>query len=143
MQLKAIQGIDTIKRQKLDEAKQGYTAMCAGSCPDTGAQIYVDCTVNGQTFRMNAGRIAAETLDSGVRFAERSGATTTTIVDFYDNQHHDIPLEVAQQVNMQQAQDAQEHYFAYQRMKEQIRAANSPTEVREVNLTFNVKAEPK
>jgi hypothetical protein len=143
MQLKVIQGIDAIREQRLDEARQGYAEVCAGRCPNTGAQIYVDCIVDGQTFRMNAGKTAAETFDSGIRLAERSGATSVTVVDFYDVQHSGISLESAQQINMQQSQDAQEYYFTYQRMKEQIRAVRSPTEVREVDLTFKVKTEPK
>lgn len=141
MQLKVTQGIDTIKKQKLDEAKQRYAAVSAGRCPDTGKPIFINCNVDGQTLRMNAGRVAAETFDSGLRLAERSGATTTTVVDFYDDHHVAASLDVAQQVNMQQAHDAQTHYFAYQRMKAQIRAAQTVSQIREVKLDFNLHTE--
>lgn len=133
--------VDTAKGQAMDELRRRYRAVQDGVDPTTGKRIYVDCTVGETTYRMNAGRKAAETHDAGVRLADDNGETETFIVDFYDETHYAVPIAAARAVAKAQALDARDHYIQYQQRKQQIAAAQTVAEVRAIDLKFAVNVE--
>ena len=130
--------INQEREDKLRTAKRFYEAVCAGDDPETGQSIYVDCEVNGTTYRMNAGRNAADTFDKGLRLAQQNGETHTFVVDFYNQVHEDVPIADAFAINLQQSLDARTHYIEYQVMKGQLAAAQTVAEVRSIPLEFSI-----
>jgi len=103
MRFEATQGIDAVKMTQFLKAKENYNTVCGGDDPATGQSIYVDCEVNGTTYRMNAGRNAADTFDKGLRLAQQNGETHTFVVDFYNQVHEDVPIADAFVINLQQS----------------------------------------
>ena len=147
MLIEDIQGIEKICDDKLKQAKDYSNAIASGIDQYTGKKIYVDCRISDDiTFRMNAGMLAANKLDMGIRLAQTNNETTTIIVDFNDDEFIDIPIETALQINRLQSLDARIHYLEYQQLKNNIKQTKQDGDIvalRNIPIIFsNVKTLP-
>lgn len=122
----------------LDSLKRCYLTLCEGVDPVTKQRIYVDCTVGEDTYRMDAGRKPAETHDAGIRLTVQAGEETTFVVDYNNEVHYGVAVGVAQNIALQQALDARNHYIQYQMFKQQIAGCTTVEEVKGLALEFNV-----
>lgn len=138
-QLYAARALNKIKSDSLSQLKKHYSLVCNGTDPTTGKDIYVDCIAGGTTYRMNAGKTAAENMDAGVRIFELSGADHMPVVrDFYNVNHTNVPIADARSIALQQGADALNHWQQKGAMVDAINSATTVEEVQAVDITFNV-----
>ncbi len=150
-QAKQIIGGQIVDRQKtLAEAQakalkvvnRKYNQLCTGTDPETGKNVYVDCVTASGTFRMNAGKDAADKMDGGVRIFERQGATHMPVVRDFDNTNHaNVPIADAIAISVQQGAEALSHWQQKGIKVDAINAATTVAEVNAVDLTFSVNVE--
>ena len=137
--LYAARALNKIKSDSLSQLKKKYSLICNCEDPTTGKDIYVDCAVNGTTYRMNAGQAAATNMDAGVRIFELSGADHMPIVrDFHNVNHTNVPIADARSIALQQGADALNHWQQKGAMVDAINSATTVDEVQAVDITFNV-----
>ena len=131
------------KEKALKKISDDYDKTCKGKDPVTGRGIYVDCLVGETTYRMNAGRNATETFESGLTLAERNGESQTFIVDFYDDVFAGVAVADAQEVNRLQGNDSRVHYQEKQAFRAAISAAATVQEVKNTSAlaVFSVNIE--
>jgi len=133
--------VEEAKSRALAEVKSKYLQVCGGKDPVTGKAIYVDCLAGGTAYRMNAGRVAAETLKSGVDLAESNGLTEYFLVDFYDGKYEPVAMADIKEVNRIQGNDSAIHYLRKGELKELINAATTVEEVQAIEISFTVNTE--
>lgn len=138
MRFEKLQGLDAIKQQQFEALKNSHLTVSEGSDPTTGKRMYVDCVVGTETYRMDAGNLAAEKHNGGIRLAEMSEEETTFVVDFNNEVHYAVPIAAAKAIALQQAQDARNHYIEYQMFKQQIDGAATVAELRALSQVFTV-----
>lgn len=137
-----VETLEEVQAKKAQLVTAKYNKVCNGTDPTTGKDIYVDCTVNGTTYRMNAGKNAAENMDAGVRIFELSGADHMPIVrDFYNVNHTNVPIADARSIALQQGVDALNHWQQKGAFVDAINAATTVEEVQAVDITFTVNVE--
>lgn len=137
MRLNIGKGLAELKRLKLAELNDIYVAAMNGVDKVTGKQIYVNCIVAENTFKMNAGYNAAQTLDAGIRLAAELGAPVMNqIRDFHNGMHPNIPIEIARAIRVQQALHATTIWERKGQLKDLIDAATTVAELKAVELTF-------
>ena len=139
MRFEATQGLQAVQMQQFTKLKKNYETVCSGYDPVTGKQIYADCVVGDVTYRMNAGRDAAEKMDGGVRIFEYQGSPVMPIIrDFYNTNHINLPLAVAMSISVQQGVDALGHWVQYGQKVDAIKNAQTVQEVRDIPIDFIV-----
>jgi len=142
MRFEATIGIDAIKLIQFSKVKDIYGIICDGRDPITKKQIYVDCVVGETTYRMNAGKDAAEKMDAGVRIFERQGSPVMPIIrDFHNVNHTNLPMADAIAISVLQGADALGHWMQYGQKVDAINSAQTVQEVRDVPLGFVVNVE--
>jgi hypothetical protein len=130
------------KADLLVSIAEQYESLRSGVDLNTGKSLYVDCVVDGTTYRMNGGEKAAISMDSGVRIFERQGASVMPIVrDFYDVNHIDVPLATAISISVQQGVNALSFWQQKGAMVDAVNAATTIEEINNINTTFTVTAE--
>ena len=126
----------------LTATSEAYQQICNGKDPVTGRQIYVDCTVGETTYRMNAGKEAAKSMDEGVRY-ERVGATHMPVVrDFYNVNHENVPIADAISISLQQGADALTYWQSKCVMVDAIASADSVGDLEAIDFVFPVSVLP-
>ena len=134
--------VDNINRLKdilLLSVADKYAKVCDGKDPSTGKDIYVDCLTANETFRMNAGQIAATNMDAGVRIFELLGASYMPVVrNFYNENYVNVSIQDARSIALQQGADAITYWQRKGELVDQINACTTVSELESIEITFNV-----
>lgn len=140
--VKQVETVSEAQNKALKIVARSYAKICLGKDPVTGKDIYVDCVTDIGTFRMNAGETAAKTMDNGYTgFLSMGLSTMPYIRDFYNENHYEIPWNVAKQVRDKQFYDGTIYYAAKGAMVDAINAATTVEEVQAINTNFSVNVE--
>jgi len=92
----------------------------------------VECTYSGGTILMDSGEEAARRLADGLTLAQRVGALTIDLVDYYNTIHHGVSIEGALSINTQQGVAYLAAYQKYWALRAGIMVATTAEAVQAV-----------
>ncbi len=133
------ESLEDYRTRLLGIVQNKYYSTCNCVDPETGKEIYVDCEVNGVTYRMNAGKIASSTMKEGIDLAELQGFSEMPEVrDFNNIDHSGVSIADAKEINKLQAIDAYLHWKQKGEFVDAIRAATSISDLNNIDILFIV-----
>ena len=135
----SLESVEELRARKLVEVYNKYYSVCNCIDPETGKVMYVDCLVGGVTYRMNAGKLASNTMKEGIELAEAQGFTAMPEVrDFNNVNWANVSVVDAREINKIQGVDAYMHWAAKCAFIDSIRSATTSAGLLAINVLFVV-----